>query len=560
MALISANATTTSTPVLAVVNPSISVLVMPGVTLVTNTGAVITGSINADGLVLDIFGRLFADLGNTIVAEGLGTSISLGRDAIVASVGGSAVSSSDSLTRLTNAGQISSNGSATVAVALTGAQSTITNSGSILGGWKALSLTSFGNSVVNTGLIEATYAAEGGAAILFNQSASGTVTNTGTIRGSGQIDFGVGIRVETGAVRVVNEGLIDAGLAAINTLADSALVVVNHGTISSATVAILSPQATATITNFGAIVGPHALLLGGSISSFVTNRGLLDGYVTLGTGSDQFDNLGGQLTGPLTDNGGNDLYRLDSTIALTDLGGNDTIEAAVSFDLGGYVSIENLTLILGALNGEGNTLANRMTGNALDNRLEGLSANDTLYGGSGNDDIRGGLGNDTHFGEAGNDTVAGGGNSDRIEGGDGNDVLAGEGGNDTILGGDDDDRLIGGRSADSLTGGADDDVFVFRRLSDTGALVASADTITDFEAGRDIIDLSGIDAITNNGAPNDAFVFIGSAAFTNVAGQLRASTAAGVTTLEMDVNGNGTADAIIRLTNGVTLTAQDLVL
>jgi len=129
-----------------------------------------------------------------------------------------------------------------------------------------------------------------------------------------------------------------------------------------------------------------------------------------------------------------------------------------------------------------------------------------------------------------------------------------------FLGGGDNDTITGGTGADTLLGGTGNDRFVFLRQTDSGTFTTTSDRIADFARGQDVIDLFGIDARTTNAVPNDAFSFIGAAAFTTVAGQLRYSSAAGVTTVLMDVNGDGTADMTIRLTGTLALTAQDFIL
>jgi Ca2+-binding RTX toxin-like protein len=264
----------------------------------------------------------------------------------------------------------------------------------------------------------------------------------------------------------------------------------------------------------------------------------------MGGGNDTFNGIGGTVTGVVRGGLGDDTYILsDPTVVLEESvgGGTDTVQATVAFALG--AEFENLTL-LGANNiaGAGNGLANVIQGNAGDNRLTGGAGNDSLSGAEGGDALRGGRG------------------SDRLAGDDGEDVLAGGEGNDNLNGGDEDDRLTGGIGRDVMTGGNDDDTFVFNRLTDTGTTVATADQITDFAPGRDIIDLRAIDAITTNAVADNAFAYIGTAAFSNVAGQLRWSTSSGVTTVEMDVNGDSLADGWIRLTNGVSLAAGDFVL
>ena len=125
----------------------------------------------------------------------------------------------------------------------------------------------------------------------------------------------------------------------------------------------------------------------------------------------------------------------------------------------------------------------------------------------------------------------------------GNDVsnrLNGNGGNDV---------LDGSKGNDVYTGGAGNDEF---RISQTGY----ADTITDFSAG-DRIRLSEIDAITTNAAgSNDAFSFIGNAAFGHVAGQLRYDG----NVVQGDVNGDGVADFSIVIQNHAALATGDFFL
>jgi hypothetical protein len=71
------------------------------------------------------------------------------------------------------------------------------------------------------------------------------------------------------------------------------------------------------------------------------------------------------------------------------------------------------------------------------------------------------------------------------------------------------------------------------------------DHILDFAPGTDKIDLSRTDANTLV-AGDQAFTFIGSNAFSNVAGQLRAFQQGGRTgSSQGDTNGDGIADLVI---------------
>jgi Ca2+-binding RTX toxin-like protein len=149
---------------------------------------------------------------------------------------------------------------------------------------------------------------------------------------------------------------------------------------------------------------------------------------------------------------------------------------------------------------------------------------------------------------AGADTLAGGAMKDRLNGAAGDDQLFGLGGNDT---------LIGGLGTDLLRGGSGKDFFRFETTDDSTTPAGREDKIADFQIGLDKIDVSAIDA--NEGAEgNQSFLFVGSAAFSSTAGELR-STAVGDTgklwLVEGDTDGDGAADFAILVT---TITAQPL--
>jgi Ca2+-binding RTX toxin-like protein len=92
-------------------------------------------------------------------------------------------------------------------------------------------------------------------------------------------------------------------------------------------------------------------------------------------------------------------------------------------------------------------------------------ANDTR---GGNDNLSGGEGDDILYGQGGNDTLSGGV------------------GNDILVGGAGDDVLIGGTGNDILTGGSGADLFVWNSMD------SATDTVTDFNATEDALDLSGL--------------------------------------------------------------------
>jgi hypothetical protein len=124
------------------------------------------------------------------------------------------------------------------------------------------------------------------------------------------------------------------------------------------------------------------------------------------------------------------------------------------------------------------------------------------------------------------------------------DYLDGEVGNDTLNGG-------GGR--DILTGGTGNDNFVFDAINEIGTVADSRDIITDFTSGTDTIDLIG--ALSAPG------MWRGTAAFAGTANEVRYSIdgANNRTLVEIDRDGNASADAVIELTGTKILRASDFI-
>ncbi|MDH6269931.1 Ca2+-binding RTX toxin-like protein, partial [Rhizobium sp. SG_E_25_P2] len=178
----------------------------------------------------------------------------------------------------------------------------------------------------------------------------------------------------------------------------------------------------------------------------------------------------------------------------------------------------------------GSAKADKITGSSLNEVIRGLGGNDTLSGQGGVDTIYGGAGNDRLFGDAGND------------------VLKGDDGND---------RLAGGAGADDLYGGSGADVFVFSKLSDTGASKAKADAVMDFRhAQKDVIDLSDLDANAKRSGDQD-FDFIGSDKYSKTPGELRLDGDKSGYYLHGDVNGDGKDDFVIEIHSTKKLAASD---
>ncbi|MFG1445481.1 calcium-binding protein, partial [Xanthobacter agilis] len=250
--------------------------------------------------------------------------------------------------------------------------------------------------------------------------------------------------------------------------------------------------------------------------------------------------------------------------------------------------------------GTGNALSNILTGGVGNDTLVGDAGADLLDGGAGRDWLYGGQGSDTYvvdssrdrvreqagegtdtvrttlssyvlggeiehltyagesnFSGTGNalaNTIIGGADNDRLSGNGGDDWIRGRNGSDRIAGGSGNDRLEGGADVDTLIGGSGADQFIYRGLSDSTS--EHFDTIADFSAvAGDMINLSVIDAMSAT-AKNDAFVYIGSKAFSGTAGQLRFSGGY----LMGDVNGDKVADLSIKIAGATSLDQSSIVL
>jgi hypothetical protein len=195
--------------------------------------------------------------------------------------------------------------------------------------------------------------------------------------------------------------------------------------------------------------------------------------------------------------GGNDRLRGLGCEDLLDGGeGNDRILGGTGTDtLRGRTG--NDTLLGGAARDvlNGGLGSDRLDGGEADDLLKGRRGQDLLIGGTGNDvmsggrrndRIRSGSGDDIADGGQGNDFVKGGGGDDILTGRTGRDTLVGFAGDDTILGGLGNDLIVGSAGIDRLSGNRGRDVFEYRNLQD------GSDTITDFAANRDSINLSRI--------------------------------------------------------------------
>lgn len=148
-------------------------------------------------------------------------------------------------------------------------------------------------------------------------------------------------------------------------------------------------------------------------------------------------------------------------------------------------------------------------GGAGDDTVNVSEENYLIWGGAGNDTLNGSAQSDTLFGGSGNNIIDGGAGKDFLFGGENNDTINGGAGNDIIRSGLGTDTI-------TLGGGAD----ILRGLTDE----VNGDTVTDFEAG-DKIELMSLNTSLSTLQQSDITV--------------------NTDTIEIDTDGNGTADVTI---------------
>jgi Ca2+-binding RTX toxin-like protein len=323
-------------------------------------------------------------------------------------------------------------------------------------------------------------------------------------------------------------------------------------------------------------------LIGGSGGDLLDGG---NGFDTANYADDGFDATGVATQGVVVNLSAASITVLSQTVAanraIDNWGSTDTL-----------VSIENAY---------GSALGDTMVGSASANLLNGDAGEDSLNGGAGADTLVGGAGNDSYVVDSAGDRVIewvnggidlaqsstshvlasevenllllgtaainGTGNTldNRMTGNSGANSLDGAAGADSLAGGGGSDTLAGGAGADTLAGGPGSDRFVFRSAADSGATSATWDVIADFSrAQADRVDLSPLDANAGTAGVNEAFAFIGSAAFSTVdaTGQVRGTYDAllgGVVMYASD-DADISAEFVLFLRGATSLQAGDLLL
>lgn len=256
----------------------------------------------------------------------------------------------------------------------------------------------------------------------------------------------------------------------------------------------------------------------------------------------------------------------------------------------------------------GTTGADELVGTGIAETLNGFAGNDDLFGGGGDDTLNGDEGNDRLYGEAGNDVMNGGDGDDqfyvtdaldvvnessgngtdrvfvafdyvlganvenltlqgsaaisgtgnaaanRMDGNSGGNTLDGLAGNDRLNGQAGSDRLIGGTGRDRLTGGADADTFVF---AEAGS--ANRDTILDYQAGIDRIELSGT-AFGLAAGPLDASQFTIGTAASAASHRIVYDQVNGEIYFDADGSGSASRQLLGFVNDGTILTADDFII
>ena len=168
-----------------------------------------------------------------------------------------------------------------------------------------------------------------------------------------------------------------------------------------------------------------------------------------------------------------------------------------------------------------------------------------------------------------------------VTGGAERDVITGSAGDDVLNGGAGDDWLIGFVGADPLIGGDGVDTVEVRVAKPHGATISLLEgtcevrgEIDRLEGIENVLGTGFADRIRGDDGANrldggygdwtqdgvQHFTFIGEAAFSGAAGELRVTATGGAALLSADLNGDAEADYVVRLDGASTLTAADLIL
>ncbi len=367
------------------------------------------------------------------------------------------------------------------------------------------------------------------------------LSNAGAITGNVSALYAYAAQL-TSTIRVMNSGTLAGEVAGVALDGSGMTSITNRGSIDGFDLGITTStlyffsDATLVLTNWGSVTGSFKAVWTSGGDDVVRNRGMLDGGVSLGNGTDLLDNRGGEIVGDVDLGAGTDsLDNRGGTVdGMVDMGGDNDVfrPGAGQETVAGGAGLRDLVDLSSGPGGVIDLSGSRGTG---------WAAGDSYAG----------------FEDATGSRIA----ADTIWGNGAANALSGLGGADVLSGGAGADVLTGGVGADRLTGGAGNDSFAFGGPEDFG------DTITDFGS--------------NPAGNDDRFTFVAAALGGGLApgplaaaAFLRATTnqAAGAedrfifrttdATLWFDANGTLTGGPVLvaDLQAGATVTAADILL
>lgn len=423
-----------------------------------------------------------------------------------------------------------------------------------------------------------------------------TLTNSGTINGA--VDLGDGYNTITNndggkifglsniggtQAQVVNVGYM-AGIKASGSVGSGGLFITNHGTIIGG---VDTAGQSLTLNNtgkidyvrldFGNVVNGRDGVVHNNVSfsndgyGVLENHGRIGANVSMGDGGGVISN-DGMIGYSVNFGAANDAYMgANGFVQNANMGGGDDT----------FYGGKGTEIVVGGL---GNDTADLGAGNDYFIASTGSDGDDVLDGGEGLDTYRAydasarvtidlesesatgtSIGSDeiSNFENAAgsnfNDVLIGTDGANVLDGWGGDDILLGQAGLDRIKGWGGNDKIVGGLGRDVLTGGDGTDTFKYTSLAESTIAGAGRDTILDFTPGSDKIDLKAIDG-SKTAAGDQAFSFIGTSAFSGIAGQLHYAVVNGYTVVSGDVNGDKIADFAINLNGTPALTVADFVL
>ncbi|WP_262030827.1 cadherin domain-containing protein [Microvirga sp. Mcv34] len=355
------------------------------------------------------------------------------------------------------------------------------------------------SNLTNTGFIN-----EGAELGYHTQVFNSVVENSGTISTSSSTGVALSFQSAAGGmVNLTNSGTISGNIG-IGFSSPINITITNTGTIKGTGWggAAISGVSGGMIDNRHGIIEGLVRLVDGN-NTFLGGTG--DEMIASGRDNDIINGGGGIDTVRF------DYADMDLTVDLR-ITTAQTIDARSSDTL---IGIENLIGSYGADHFTGDDNANSLAGKGGDDTLVGGNGDDTLAGGYQNDLLQGGAGVDTaifdlstgarinlslttaqNTGQGndvleeienivtgnGNDTVTGSAAANALTGNYGDDKLSGGAGDDTLNGGDGDDLLTGGAGTDLIDGGAGDDV-IFGSGRDVAVFSVASSAYTKVDNG-----------------------------------------------------------------------------